>query len=220
MSGTPDAWRLAVRTLECAAEGFLSIVANPSGDYADAEIGRRQQILCDMHPPPGEVPDRRPVEDFAESVSSPSAPWRITGICRQGGICKMVDIETRPASRTPPMRCWSPYGSTMTSTRRAQCLSPWSTATQQAPLATTWNKMMRSESGRRIFAVSRAVSDSYAHGSRYSARRNTAPSSRSRSSADWSAAADRRWSRAVTRSDAPVSRSWPSAEPPIRLIVS
>jgi hypothetical protein len=23
-------------------------------------------------------------------------PWRITGICRQGGICKNVDIETRP----------------------------------------------------------------------------------------------------------------------------
>ena len=72
----------------------------------------------------------------------------------------------------------------------------------------------------RIFAVSPAVSDSYAHGSRYSARRNTAPSSRSRSSADWSATDDRPWSRAVTRSDAPVSRSWSSAEPPIRLIVS
>jgi hypothetical protein len=41
MSGTPNAWRLAVCTLECAAEGFFSIVANPSGDYADAEIGRR-----------------------------------------------------------------------------------------------------------------------------------------------------------------------------------
>jgi hypothetical protein len=46
MSGTPDAWRLAVCTLECAAEGFLGIVANPAGDYADAEIGRGQQVFC------------------------------------------------------------------------------------------------------------------------------------------------------------------------------
>jgi hypothetical protein len=67
MSGTPDAWRLAVCALECAAEGFVSIVANPAGDDGDAEIGRRQQVFCDVHPPLGEVPDRRPVEDFAES---------------------------------------------------------------------------------------------------------------------------------------------------------
>ena len=58
MSGTPNAWRLAMCTLECAAEGFLSVVANPAGDGADAEIGRRQQIFCDVHPPLGEVPDR------------------------------------------------------------------------------------------------------------------------------------------------------------------
>src|SRR6185369_10542331 len=50
----------------------------------------------------------------------------------------------------------------------------------------------------------------------YSARRNTAPSSRSRSSADWSAADDWPWSRAVTRSDAPVSQSWSSPGPPMR----
>ena len=67
MSGTPHAWRLAVCALECAAEGFLSIVANPAGYDGDAEIGRRQQVFCDVHPPLGEVPDRRPVEDFAES---------------------------------------------------------------------------------------------------------------------------------------------------------
>jgi len=66
VSGTPHAWRLAVCALECAAEGFLSIVANPAGDNADAEIGRRQEILGEMHPPLGEVPDRRPAEDFAE----------------------------------------------------------------------------------------------------------------------------------------------------------
>src|SRR6478672_5315624 len=45
VSGTPHAWRLAVCALECAAEGFLGIVANPAGDNADAEIGRRQEIL-------------------------------------------------------------------------------------------------------------------------------------------------------------------------------
>jgi hypothetical protein len=38
MSGTPSFWRLAVRALERATEGFLSIVANPAGDDADAAI--------------------------------------------------------------------------------------------------------------------------------------------------------------------------------------
>jgi hypothetical protein len=56
-----------VCALECPAEGFLGIVANPAGDNADAEIGRRQEILGKVHPPLGEVPDRRPAEDFAES---------------------------------------------------------------------------------------------------------------------------------------------------------
>jgi hypothetical protein len=46
VSGTPHARRLAVCALECAAEGFLGIVANPAGDDADAEIGRGQQVLC------------------------------------------------------------------------------------------------------------------------------------------------------------------------------
>ena len=66
VSGTPHAWRLAVCALECAAEGFLSIVANPAGDDADAEIGRRQQVFREVHPPLGEVPDRRPAEHVAE----------------------------------------------------------------------------------------------------------------------------------------------------------
>jgi hypothetical protein len=68
VSGTPNAWRLAVCALEGAAEGFFSIVANPAGDDADAEIGRRQQVFCEVHPPLGEVPYRRPAEDFAESA--------------------------------------------------------------------------------------------------------------------------------------------------------
>jgi len=67
MSGTPGARRLAVCALERTAERFLGIVANPAGDDADAQIGRRQEVLCEVHPPLGEVPDRRPAEDFAES---------------------------------------------------------------------------------------------------------------------------------------------------------
>jgi hypothetical protein len=93
-------------------------------------------------------------------------------------------------------------------------LLPPATATQHVPLATRWNRMTRSVSGRKIFAVSRAVSDSYALGSRYSARKKTAPSNRSRRSADSSTADDWPWSGPVTRSGAPVPRSWPTAGPP------
>ena len=35
----------------------------------------------------------------------------------------MLAIETVSASCTPPMQCWSPYGSTMTLPPIAQCLS-------------------------------------------------------------------------------------------------
>src|SRR6266566_7939145 len=68
VSGTPHAWRLAVCALERASEGFLGIVADPAGDDADAEIGRRQQVFREVHPPFGEVPDRRPAEHVAEQI--------------------------------------------------------------------------------------------------------------------------------------------------------
>ncbi len=50
VTGTPYAWRLAVRALECAAEGFLGVVANPAGDNADAENDHGYQLTAATAP--------------------------------------------------------------------------------------------------------------------------------------------------------------------------
>ena len=50
VSGTPHAWRLAVCALECAAEGFLGVVANPAGDNADAENDHGYQLTAATAP--------------------------------------------------------------------------------------------------------------------------------------------------------------------------
>jgi hypothetical protein len=47
-------------------------------------------------------------------------------------------IEVHTVSSTPPIRCWCPYGNTITSPRSAQCGSPPSMATQHLPLAMMW----------------------------------------------------------------------------------
>ena len=63
-------------------------------------------------------------------------------------------IGTLSAGSTPPNRCWSPYGRTMTSPSSAQCGSPPTSETQQLPLATIWKTIRRSAPGRSKGATS------------------------------------------------------------------
>src|SRR5436190_11853933 len=67
VSGAPDARRLPVRSLERPAERLLRVVPDPPCDRADAEVGRREQVLGEVHAPLGEVADGRTAEDLAEA---------------------------------------------------------------------------------------------------------------------------------------------------------
>jgi hypothetical protein len=67
VSGAPGAGWLAVLALECAAEGFLGVVADPAGDGAHTEVGGGQQVFGEVHAPLGEVADGGSAEDVAES---------------------------------------------------------------------------------------------------------------------------------------------------------
>ena len=71
-----------------------------------------------------------------------------------------VMIGTTSLSPTPPIRCWSPYGRTITSPADAQCFSWSATCTQQVPLETTWKRTTRSVPGLRKAAVAGPGSDS------------------------------------------------------------
>src|SRR3954467_13877076 len=67
VSGAPDARRLPVRSLERPAERLLRVVPDPPCDRADAEVGRREQVLGDVHAPFGEIADGRTAEDLTEA---------------------------------------------------------------------------------------------------------------------------------------------------------
>src|SRR6266545_908456 len=57
--GAPGAWSLAMGAFERTAESFVGVVAHPPGDGRDAEPAGREQVAGEMHPPAGEVADRR-----------------------------------------------------------------------------------------------------------------------------------------------------------------
>ena len=65
--------------LERAAERLLGVVADPAGDGGDAEVGRGEQLLGQVHAPLGEVADRRPAEHLAEALVEQRAGDRGAG---------------------------------------------------------------------------------------------------------------------------------------------
>ena len=67
LCGSPGAGWAAVPTFERPAECLLGVVPDTASDRGDTEVGGGEQIVGDVHAPFGEVADRRPAQDIAES---------------------------------------------------------------------------------------------------------------------------------------------------------
>src|SRR4051794_26912844 len=177
--------------------------AGPSGSRTTNTGGRARMAGSNSGSSEWRYPHTR-------SVCSPPPPCRTTGMSSHGGRSSRPRMETASAGVAPPIVYSSAYGSTMTSPAWAQWRTPSATDTQHEPLATMWNRIMRSAPGRSRSA-SASGADSNENASVSSDRKKSAPSSRSCASVERSSSPAGAGSSVITSTatvDIAAARNW------------